>query len=78
VEIAAYPVYRADGATAEWEPFQWGVIKELRSTCMQHDLGSLYAQSLLHSIFTAELTPHDCKGVAQTTLTGDQSREQEL
>jgi len=49
---AASPVYQADGAAAEWEPFQWGVIKELRLTGMQHSLGSLYAQSLLRSIFT--------------------------
>jgi len=32
-ETAAYSVYRADGAAAEWEQW-WAVIKELRSTCM--------------------------------------------
>ena len=78
VEIAAYPVYRADGAAVEWEPFHWGVIKELCSTCMQHGLGSPYAQSLLCSIFTAELTPHDYKGIARTILTRGRSREQGL
>jgi len=67
--MAAFPVSRADGAAAEWEHFHWGIIKELCSTCMQHGLGSPCAQSLLRSIFTAELTPHDSKGIAQTILT---------
>jgi len=78
VEIAASPVYQAGGAAGEWEPFQRGVIKELRSTCMQRGLGSPYAPSLLRSILTAELTPRDCKGIAQATLTRAQSREQGL
>ena len=64
VEIAAYPVYQSNGAAVEWETFQWGVIKELCSTCMQHGLGCPYAPSLLCSIFTTEITPHDCKGIA--------------
>lgn len=58
---------------ASWEPLQWKVLQQAKTTVTTHGIRSEAAQSIIQFIFTADaLCPNDCTNIASLPLTPSQ------
>ncbi|KAM6346450.1 endogenous retrovirus group K member 21 Gag polyprotein-like isoform 1-T2 [Podargus strigoides] len=69
----AFPVFQTSEQAPYFTPIEWKMLKEAKKAVTRYGLKSLFAQSILNHLFTAQLLiPHDSKMIVNTVLTPSQ------